>query len=152
MWTILFNKIKFLLFHLNQFFISFATIIVLSNLWSEQSVYTLGQLFYIENVCCRGEISDQLPLNEVFTTVGQPQLKNSPTPNIKVVEASIPSLVFMSLKKAPLWLVEETDARLASGCCTVEYKQLNICSKSVQVCSAWSRPVCRGLKYESLLC
>ena len=44
--------------------------------------------------------------------------------------------------------VDNTEARLAPGNCTVQYKQLNMWTQSVEFCSAWSF-FC-GLKSESL--
>ena len=44
-------------------------------------------IFLHWEVCCRGEIVDQLPLNEVFTTIGKPQQKNPPSPIIKLIGA-----------------------------------------------------------------
>ena len=51
-----------------------------------------------------------------------------------------PKVCLWVLKKSLLWLVEETEARLAPGCCTFAYKQLNVCTLSAQICSAWLRP------------
>ena len=39
-----------------------------------------------------------------------------------------------------------TEARLAPGRCTVEYKQLLMCTLNVQCCSAWPKPVSASKK------
>ena len=51
------------------------------------------------------------------------------------LEASIPSLLGLSvgLKKSKSFVIgEETEARLAPRCCTVEINQLNMCTENAK--------------------
>ena len=38
-------------------------------------------------------------------------------------------------------LVDRTEARIVSRCCTVEYRQLNMGSQSIQFCAPWPKPI-----------
>ena len=43
------------------------------------------------------------------------------------------------------------EARLAPGSCTVEYKQLDMCTQSLQCCSAWPKPILPIPKMQTML-
>ena len=49
-----------------------------------------------------------------------------------------------AVHKGLQWFIVNTEARLAPGSCTVQYKQLMICIKSLQFCSAWPKQNTHG--------